>query len=75
MHLIKEYINEENNRVKEYGVNKEHPMFVSLRNVILQYMGIYQIIEPILNKLFDVSQVYLTIDLAEGKNSYYLVLF
>ncbi len=74
MHLITEYINEENTKVKEYGVNKEHPMFVSLRNVILQYIGIDQIMEHILNKLGDVSQVYLTGDLAEGKNSHYIDL-
>ena len=74
MHLIREYINEENTKVKEYGVNKEHPMFVSLRNVILQYIGIDQIMEYILNKLGEVSQVYLTGDLAEGKNSHYIDL-
>ena len=74
MHLIKEYINEENTKVKEYGVNREHPMFVSLRNIILQHLGIDQIMEHILNKLGDVSQVYLTGDLAEGKNSQYIDL-
>jgi hypothetical protein len=49
-------------------------MFVLLRNAILQYIGIEQIMEHILNKLGDVSQVYLTVDLAEGKNSHYIDL-
>jgi hypothetical protein len=70
MHAIKEYINEENTNVKEYGFNKEHPMFVSLRNFMLQYIGIVQFIENIPNKLGDVSMVYLTGDLAEVKNSH-----
>ena len=74
IHLVKKYTNEENTKVKEYGVNKENPMFVSLRNVILQYIGIDQIMEHILNKLGDVSQVYLTGVLAEGKNSHYIDL-
>lgn len=74
MNLIKEYISEENTKVKEYGVNKDHPMFMSLRNIILQYIGVDQIMEHILNKLGDVSQVYLTGDLAEGKNSHYIDL-
>ena len=72
MHLIKEYTKEENNKVKEYCVNKEHSMFVSLRNVILQYIGIDQVMEHILNKLGDVS--YLTGDLEEEKNSHYMAL-
>jgi hypothetical protein len=49
-------------------------MFISLRNVILQFIGIEQIMENILYKMGDVSQVYLTGDLAEGKNSHYINL-
>ncbi len=71
MHLIKEYINQENTKVKTYGVNKEQPMFVSLRCFILQYIDIEQIMEHILSKLGDFSQVYLTNGQAEGKNSQY----
>ncbi len=74
MQFIKEYIIEENTKVKKYGVIKEHPMFVSLRNLILQYIGIDQLMEHILNNLGDVFQVYLTGDLAQGKNSHYIDL-
>jgi hypothetical protein len=49
-------------------------MFVSLSNVVLRYIGIDQIMEHILNKLGDVSRVYLTDDFAEGKNSHYIDL-
>jgi hypothetical protein len=49
-------------------------MFVTLPNVILQNIGIEQIMENILDKLGDVSRVYLTGDLAEEKNSHYIDL-
>lgn len=74
MHLIQEFINEDNAKVKEYGVNRQHPMFSSLRHVILQYVGLDQIVEHILEKLGNVKAVYLTGDLAEGKNSPYVDL-
>lgn len=74
MHLIQEYENEDNARVKEYGVNQQHPMFSSLRNVILQYTGIDQIVEHILDKLGNVEKVFLTGELAEGKNSHFVDL-
>jgi hypothetical protein len=74
MKLIQEYDNEENAKVKEYGVNRHHPMFASLRNIILQYAGLDQIVEHILEKLGDVTQVFLTGELAEGKNSHFIDL-
>jgi predicted nucleotidyltransferase len=74
MKLIQEYENGENSKVKEYGVNVEHPMYSSLRNIILQYAGLDQIVEQILEKLGDVTRVYLTGELAEGKNSHFVDL-
>jgi hypothetical protein len=44
-------------------------MFKSLRGVIMQYVGLDQIIENVLDKLGNVDEVYLTGDLALGKNS------
>jgi len=44
-------------------------MFKSLRGVIMQYVGLDQIIENVLDKLGNVDEVYLTGDLALGKNN------
>jgi hypothetical protein len=74
MHLIKEYQSEENSKIKAYGVNMEHPMFSSLRQIVLQYMGIDQILEHILAKLGEVEELYLTGELAEGRNSHFVDL-
>jgi hypothetical protein len=74
MHLIKEYNTEDNSKIKAYGVNMEHPMFSSLRQIVLQYIGIDQLLEHILAKLGDVEEVYLTGELAEGRNSYFVDL-
>jgi len=69
MQLIQEHTDEENTKTKKYTVNTKHPMFKSLRGVILQYVGLDQIIENVLDKLGNVDEVYLTGDLALGKNS------
>jgi predicted nucleotidyltransferase len=69
MQLIQEQSDKENTKTKHYSVNTEHPMFKSLRGVILQYVGLDQITENILNKLGNVDEVYLTGDLALGKNN------
>ncbi|MBI2283847.1 MAG: hypothetical protein HYU71_09080 [Bacteroidetes bacterium] len=61
-------------KVKHYSVNTSHPLFGSLRNIILQHVGLDQIIEQIIAKLGDVDKVYLTGDLAQGKNSSFIDL-
>ncbi len=74
MHLIKEYNTEVNSKIRAYGVNMEHPMFSSLRQIVLQYIGIDQLLEHILAKLGEVEEVYLTGELAEGRNSHFVDL-
>lgn len=73
MQLIKEESNElvakASTRTKYYSVNTAHPLFKSLRGLILQYVGLDQVVENVLVKLGNVEQVYLTGDLAQGKNS------
>ena len=69
MSLIKEVEDAENAKVKQYSVNNAHPMFDSIRQIILKYVGIDSLIEEVLNKLGDVKEVYLTGDLAEGNDS------
>jgi len=69
MQLIQEQVDDENTKTKHYAVNTKHPMFKSLRGVIMQYVGLDQIIENVLGKLGNVDEVYLTGDLALGKNN------
>lgn len=61
-------------KVKHYSVNTSHPLFTSLRNIILQHVGLDQIIEQVIAQLGDVDKVYLTGDLAQGKNSSFIDL-
>ena len=69
MQLIQEHTETINTKTKQYTINTKHPMFKSLRGVILQHVGLDQIIENVLDKLGNVDEVYLTGDLALGKNS------
>lgn len=61
-------------KTKYYSANTRHPLFNALRNIILQYVGLDQIIEHVLNKLGNVDKVYLIGDLAAGKNSLFVDL-
>lgn len=56
-------------KTKNYTVNTKHPMFKSLRGLIMQYIGLDQIIENVLEKLGNIDVVYLTGELAQGINS------
>ena len=69
MHLIEAQEDSENTKVKNYVVNQRHPMFKTLRGIILQFVGLDQIVDQIIKKLGNLDQVYLTGDLAEGRNS------
>ena len=71
MQLIEEQEQQEgdNTKLKQYGANTKHPLFNSLRGIILQHVGLDKIVDSILNRLGNVDQVWLTGDLAEGKDS------
>jgi DNA-binding HxlR family transcriptional regulator len=69
MNLIEVQDDAENTKVKNYVVNQGHPMFKTLRGIIMQFVGLDQIVDQIIKKLGNLDQVYLTGDLAEGKNS------
>ncbi len=74
MHLIEMAEEDVNAKVKHYAVNTNHPLFGSLRNIILKHVGLDQILEQIIAKLGDLDKVYLTGDLAQGKNSSFVDL-
>lgn len=69
MHLIEVDDKEGHSKVKHYGVNTQHPLFNSLRSIILKYVGLDQILEKVVGKLGNLKKVYLTGSLAEGKNT------
>ena len=69
MYLIEAQEDSDNTKVKNYVVNQAHPMFKTLRGIIMQFVGLDQILDQIIKKLGNLDQVYLTGDLAEGKNS------
>ncbi len=74
MHLIEVQVTDPDSKKKQYKVNTSHPLFNSLRGIILKYVGIDQILEQIIHKLGNVDRVYLTGDLAKGKNSTFVDL-
>jgi hypothetical protein len=64
----------DNSKVKYYSINQSHPLFQSMRGIILQFVGLDQIMDKILNKVGNLEQVFLTGDLAEGKNTSFVDL-
>lgn len=74
IHLIEVEEEETKTNVKQYRVNTTHPLYSSLRGIILQYIGLDKIVEQIIHKLGNVEKVYLTGDLAQGKNSMFVDL-
>ncbi len=74
MKLIEVKGNDDHAKVKHYSINTQHPLFSSLRGIILNYVGLDQIAEQIIQKLGNVDKVYLTGDLAHGKNSTFVDL-
>ena len=74
MHLIEVQNDNINSKLKQYSVNTEHPLFNQLRRIILQYVGLDQIVEQVIRKLGNLDNVYLTGDLAKGKNSTFVDL-
>lgn len=54
---------------KLYTANTNHPLFPELHNLLLKHIGLDKIIERVINKIGQLSYVYLVGDLAKGKNS------
>ena len=49
-------------KTKRFKVNSRHPLFSSLRGIVLKYVGVEQIIEEIFDRLGNVEKVFLTGD-------------
>ena len=51
MQLIESQEDSDNTKVKNYVVNQGHPMFKTLRGIIMQFVGLDQIVDQIIKKL------------------------
>ena len=58
-----------NGNKKIFKANKSHPLFQDIKNILMKYTGLDQIVEEVIQKLGDVERVYLVGDLSNGINS------
>jgi len=54
---------------KVFKANPGYPLFSEVRNILLKYTGLQDVIDEVIEKLGDINKVYLTGDLALGKQS------
>ena len=54
---------------KMFTVNKSHPLYEDVNQIVKKYLGIDVIVDNILKGLGEPTKIYLTGDLAEGINS------
>jgi predicted nucleotidyltransferase len=54
---------------KYFKANQNHPLFKDVHNIVLKYIGFDKIIEKVIERLGDVSEVYIIGDFAKGKDS------
>tara|TARA_B100001250_G_C19767364_1_gene775418 strand:- start:644 stop:1153 length:510 start_codon:yes stop_codon:yes gene_type:complete len=57
-----------NNKV-QYKANTKHPLFNTLRNVVLKHLGLEDIIETVLERMGNVEKIIITGDYAKGIDS------
>ena len=63
-----------NNKVI-YNVNTTHPLYSTLRQVVMKHLGLDDIVEAVLEKMGSISQILLVGDYAEGKDSGNIEIF
>ncbi|MGB0805810.1 MAG: ArsR family transcriptional regulator [Salibacteraceae bacterium] len=54
---------------KIFKTNDQHPMYSEMRNMVLKHVGIVHIIENVIDRLGDVKAVFVTGELAMGRDS------
>ncbi len=54
---------------KVFKANTSYPLFDDIRNILLKYTGLQEVIDTVIDQVGAVEEVYLIGDLAEGKNS------
>ncbi len=63
-----------NNKV-EYKANTKHPLYETLRKVVLKHLGLEDVVETVLERMGDVDQIILVGDYAKGKDSGLIEVF
>ena len=58
-----------NGNKKMFQVNKKHPLYNSVRQIVMKYVGIDEIINNVISGLGNLEAVYMSGDLAKGKDS------
>jgi predicted transcriptional regulator len=58
----------EKNKI-EYKANTDHPLYLNLHELIRKYLGFDKLLEAILERMGNVSQVVVTGDYAKGNNT------
>jgi hypothetical protein len=53
---------------KLFRVNQNHPLYSEIHSIVRKYFGLDKIIEGIADRLGDLTSVYLTGDIAQGKD-------
>tara|TARA_X000000950_G_C13830862_1_gene626104 strand:- start:977 stop:1486 length:510 start_codon:yes stop_codon:yes gene_type:complete len=57
-----------NNKV-EYNVNTDHPLYETMRKLVMKHLGIEDIVEVVLDRMGKVNEIILIGDYAEGIDS------
>jgi len=70
------YLNKirKNNKV-EYQVNSKHPLYKTLRKVVLKHLGLEDIVTTVLEKMGNINQILLVGDYAEGNDTGNIEIF
>jgi len=61
-------------KIKKYIANTFHPLYSNLRSIILKYVGVDHLLEEVFIKLGELEEVFLTGELAEGKETPFIDL-
>ena len=70
------YLNKVKNENKvEYQVNSKHPLYETLRKVVLKHLGLEDIVDAVLEKMGNVKRILLIGDYAEGKDTGNIEIF
>ena len=66
--------NRRNNKVI-YNVNIDHPLYNTLRQVVMKHLGLDDIVDTVINKMGNVSKIILVGDYAKGNDSGRIEIF
>ena len=64
--LLKSFLN---GNKRMFHANEKHPLFNELRNIVLKHLGVDRVIEMVIDRLGEVKKVFLTGDLAYGRDT------